>query len=160
MTKEEMKARRAAKLNEFHAKLKPWQPQQVIGMCLLIFSSVFPAIRFAGFGRGLFDPLLWLSLDSWMAISAIIGAITGAVFYPDFRFFYVGLLPGMCIGPTVLLLCHKYAQWREGPLFALELTYVFFLGTVPWFILYYLLLRWRVLRGMENEEARNRASLS
>ena len=91
-----------------------------------------------------------LGLGAWLAISALGGAVAGAIYYPEMKYWYVGVAPGLLSGPSVLLATYLYLLPRES-VWTIELVIPLLLALLPWGTAYYFALRSLVLREAEKE---------
>jgi hypothetical protein len=133
--------RRAIALDELNDNFQANSPRKGIAMMFLIFSTMFPAMKLTGFGD-LFPDLHPLA---WMAISAAGGAIGGAIFYPQMGYWFIGALCGALAGPAALVAMYFYLMPRQE-VWSAELMIPLLLGVAPVFGLYYLLMRFAVVR--------------
>jgi hypothetical protein len=145
MSADEIAARRAAALAEFQANMRGDRTRlQTCSIVLLVLTAGIPALELAWHG----DRILGLSYVEWEIIAMIGGAISGALYYPELKYWYYGVLPGMSAGPTVLLVTYLYCQWRTS-IWNVELALLLVAGVAPWFAGYYYSLQKRVLRDAE-----------
>jgi predicted RND superfamily exporter protein len=127
-------------LDELHQRLSPntrWQK-----VCIGLFTALtgVPALEMNGFG-GILPPL---SLLTWVLICAVLGAFIVALYFPDRRWWAVGLLPGALMGVLSMGALYFYTQHRSE-VYSIELVLVALVGILPGAALYYVLLRALVL---------------
>lgn len=113
---------------------------QTLSIVILTLSTLFPALDLAGFREG----PGWFSLPVCLLIAAVGGSVAGAIFYPGFRFWYVGMLCGGIIGVSCLLATFLYVLPRQE-IYSFEVMFPIILGALPGFLLYYILMRCLVL---------------
>jgi hypothetical protein len=135
-------------LDELHQNLKANSWRKTIAIILLMFVTVFPAMALTGF-----DQLLpQISLPTWLVISATGGAFAGFIFYPELKYCYIGAVCGALAGPAALLATVLYLMGRKEIVDA-EVMVPLLLGVAPVFLLYYMLMRYAVVRAADREEA-------
>jgi hypothetical protein len=117
--------------------------QKVLFVLFMLTSSV-PALAMAGFEK-FRDMVPELGVPVWIAISAAGGGLAMALFYPEFKYWYLGVLPGLVAGPLAMLCTYWYGQYREK-LYIFEIPLPFLVGILPSVTVYYYTLRWAVLR--------------
>jgi hypothetical protein len=139
--------RRAIALDELNDNFQANSPRKGIAMMFVIFGTMFPALEMAGFG----EVFPKLHPVAWMAISGLCGAIGGAIFYPQMRFWFIGALCGALAGPTALVATYFYLLPRQE-VWSAEFIIPLVLGVAPVFGLYYLLMRFAVVRAALAED--------
>lgn len=127
---------RTVQLDELHHQLAPNTRWQQISLGLFAFLTSIPAIELNGFG----DLLPHKSLAAWAVICALFGALFGALYYPDRRWWAVGVLPGALMGLLSLGAVYYYTQSRHE-VFSAELFLIALIAMLPGMALYYVLMR-------------------
>jgi hypothetical protein len=121
---------------------------QNIAIIVFAFTVVIPAgtlwgssglVTLFGFIR------VWpLAVD--FVIAAIGGAITMAMYYPKPGYRVLGIMPGLLIGPLVMLCVLYYLSFREHVLL-IELMIPLLVGSAPGILLYKFLVTRKELRA-------------
>lgn len=103
-------------------------PRQTVGLLLLLCTSVFPGLVITGFipDFGVFT----FGLGTWIIISIIGGAIAGSLFMNKMKFWFVGAITGVLIGPGMLIATYYYTMARTH-LFSIEIIIPMLLGALP-----------------------------
>jgi len=109
-------------------RYRKMNPRQTVGIILLVFTSVLPALLLTGF-LPLFN-FLQLSFSVWLIIALLGGALGGSLLTPRMRYWYVGLIAGILIGPGMLIATYYYTAWRSSIL-NIEILIPILLGALP-----------------------------
>jgi hypothetical protein len=141
-------------LDELHAdlmKMNGDEPtwRQAFAILIMLFAVILPALQWAGFGPDSF--LRRIPFEALIVISCIAGMIAGALFHPKGKYWYVGLLPGMCAGMGSFALTYLCTKDR-AKIGVAEMFIWPILGSLPAFIFYYFAIRWVVLREARTQE--------
>jgi hypothetical protein len=119
-----------AKLREFHRTLRPESNRG------LWFACVLAGVAILG---GSFD----LHLTIKLALALVLGAVSGLIAYPDFRYCLIGLPCFVLAAVVSAALVHYYVA--ATPYHSGEIVLAGMLTWLPFFGLYYLLLRLAVV---------------
>src|SRR5262245_12038869 len=102
--------RQQAALDDLHHNMQlKGSRLQMVSVIILVAATAFPAGMITGF----FEAGGWMNVPAALFIALVGGAVAGAIFYPGFRFWYVGLLCGGIIGLSCLLATFLYLLPRE-----------------------------------------------
>lgn len=126
----------------FHQLFRPHTFWQWVCVLLLPWFTLFPALAHNGF---FFSFLAVLPLPVWVVLSVIYGLITGTTYYPIRRGWFAGILPGLIAGPCVVLIVSGYTSQRME-VYKAEIVAVTILSLAPALAIYYLSLRFLLLR--------------
>lgn len=107
---------------------KKMNPRQMVGLLLLLCTSVFPGLVITGFfpNFGVFT----YGLGTWIIISIIGGVIAGSLFMNKMKFWFVGAITGVLISPGMLIATYYYTMARTH-LFSVEIVIPMFIGALP-----------------------------
>lgn len=102
-------------------------PRQTIGLLLLVCTSVLPALLITGFVTG--TNTLNFSFSTWLIIAVVGGALGGALMM-KLKFWYVGMIAGVLIGPGMLIATYLYTAHRSAIL-TIEIVIPMVIGALP-----------------------------
>ena len=121
---------------DFQEVIKPTTRWQKLALFVFGLSMAIPAFEINGFS-GFFPDL---SLSTWAIITASCGAVSLSLYYPNLRFWYLGVVPGALMGVMNLFAIYYYTQNRYR-VHSGELMLVGLVASVPAILLYLFLLR-------------------
>jgi hypothetical protein len=127
-------------LDELHQQLSPNTRWQKVCIGLFTALTAIPALELNGFG-GIMPQM---SLLTWVLICALTGAVIVAFYFPDRRWWVVGVLPGALMSVLSMGALYLYTQHRSE-VYSIELVLVALVGMLPGAALYYVLMRALVL---------------
>src|SRR5262245_32821448 len=126
----------------FHQRTQQPDALGTFGMMLAVWGALFPALSHTRY----FLPL-GLDLPAVLAVSGLCCTVGFCLLYPDRRFWFAGLLPGLITGPLVagvlVLFTASQTQIHSG-----ALVIVMLVAGAPGFVLYYYSLRSLVLQDV------------
>jgi hypothetical protein len=115
------------------------RPRTAVVAVLVALPLVASVIYLAEVGEPSSDATLLLVL-----VSSVCGAVAGAVFHPMSRFWWRGLIAGVCTVPVIVLAAIVYTKWRfalTGSIIVRELVIPMGVGSIPGALIYSLLMR-------------------
>lgn len=103
-------------------------PRQKVGLVVLVCTSVLPALLMTSFipSFGFFPT----SFSIWMIVALTGGVLGGSIMTPNPRYWYVGGIAGLLIGPGMLLATYYYTAFRHH-LLSIEIFIPIVIGALP-----------------------------
>ena len=130
----------------FNQKFKEGDTLSIILTLVGISLTVFPALSITGFFFSFFAQLPFYVI----ILAATIGSLLFFCFvYPDRKYWYYGIIPGLISGPLVLFATIGYTNYKES-IFILEFIIPLVIGVLPGWIMWYYPLRRKAIRDLEN----------
>ncbi|MDQ2904081.1 MAG: hypothetical protein M3Y81_11050 [Chloroflexota bacterium] len=102
--------------------------RQTVGLAALVFTSVLPALLLTGFFPSF--GILRGSFPLWIIVALLGGALGGGLMTPNLRYWYVGGIAGILIGPGMLIATYYYTAFRSSFL-AIEIVIPMVIGALP-----------------------------
>lgn len=128
-----------------------------IYMFLFVALAVIPGACFSGILGTPLSPQYLRTAYSLATIAALLGL---CLFYPDRRYWHLGVIPGLITGPALIFLPRFYILTVVLPyrdwVWNVELALPILCALMPTWLLWYVPLKYRVIRDIEYELSRSR----
>lgn len=109
---------------------------QRIGLIVLVGTSVIPAMLITG--SLIIDPsAIHVSFGIWLIIAIVGGALGGLLMVTNRKYWHIGLIAGLLLGPGILATSYYYTLLRQE-LRSFEIFVPIVIGSLPGFIFLYL----------------------